>query len=231
MVGKKYDDITDELDELEVTYEKVEETSETVEKGIIISVDPKEGEEISAATTVKITVSKGSAYADVTMQNLVGKTEAEAKDWLSSQKLVAEVVYEENASKSDGVVTAQSVAAGKVVKEASSVTITVNKQPVKSTVTVNVNLKAVTGYTPKTTETIDENGNIVKEETTPEKVKVVIKVGDDTIYDQDQYPTTTDISARFTTTGVKEVKVIVGGVTKKAETVDFSKGDTTITAP
>ena len=230
MVGKKYDDITEQLDELEVNYEKIEETSETVEKGIIISVDPKEGEEISAATPVKITVSKGSAYADVTMQNLVGKTEAEAKDWLSSQKLVVEVVYEENASKSDGVVTDQSAAAGKVVKEASTVTITVNKQPVKSTVTVNINLKSLTGYTPKTTETIDENGNVVKEESTPEKVKLVVKVGDDTIYDQDQYPTTTAISTRFTTTGVKEVKVLVDGVTKKSETVDFSKGDSTVTA-
>ena len=230
MVGKKYDDITDELDELEVNYEKVEETSETVEKGIIISVDPKEGEEISAATQVKITVSKGSAYADVDMINLVGKTEAEAKDWLNSQKLVAEVVYEENAGKSDGVVTAQSAAAGKVVKEASTVTITVNKQPVKSTVTVNINLKSLTGYTPKTTETIDENGNVVKEETTPDKVKLVVKVGEDTIYDQEQYPTTTAISTRFTTTGVKEVKVLVDGVTKKSETVDFSKGDATVTA-
>ena len=230
MVGKKYDDITTELDELEVEYEKVEETSETVEKGIIISVDPKEGEKISAATTVKIKVSKGSAYADVSMINLVGKSEAEAKQWLESQKLVAEVNYEENASKSDGIVTAQSVSSGKVIKEASSVTITVNKQPVKSTVTVNVNLQTLTGYTPKTTETVDADGNTVTEEITPDKVKLEIKVGEDTIYDQDQYPTSTAISAKFSTTGVKEVKVLVDGVTKKSESVDFSKGDATVNA-
>lgn len=231
MVGKKYLDISAELDKLELDYEKIEETSETVEQGIIISVDPEEGEKISAGTTVKLTVSKGSAYADVTMINLVGKTEQEATDWLNSQKLVSEIVYEENANKSDGVVTAQTIGAGKVIKEASTVTITVNKQPIKTTVTVNVNLKALTGYTPKTTETVDENGNTVTEEITPDKVKLVIKVGEDTIYDQDQYPTTTSISTKFTTSGVKEVKVLVDGVTKKTESVDFSKGDSTINVP
>ena len=231
MVGKKYDDIAAELEELELDYEKIEENSETVEQGIIISVDPEEGEKISSTTTVKLTVSKGSAYADVTMINLVGKSEKEATDWLNSQKLVPEVVYEENANKSDGVVTAQTIGSGKVIKESSSVTITVNKQPAKSTVTVNVNLKALTGYTPKTTETTDENGNTVTEEVIPNKVKLTIKVGEDTIYDQEQYPSATGISSKFTTSGVKEVKVLVDGVTKKTESVDFSKGDSTVNVP
>lgn len=228
MVGKKYEDIAAELDELELDYEKTEENSETVEAGIILAVEPDEGEKVSTTTTVKLTVSKGSAFADVSMINLVGKTEQEATDWLNSQKLVPEVVYEENANKSDGVVTAQTVGAGKVIKESSTVTITVNKQPVKSTVTINVNLKSLTGYTPKTTDRVDENGNTVTEEVTPDKVKLTIKVGEDTIYDQSQYPSVTTITASFSSTGVKEVKVIVDGVTKKTESVDFSKGDSTL---
>ena len=236
MVGEEYSKITEQLDELEINYEKLEEPSEEVEKGIILSVDPEEGEEITAATTVKIKVSSGSAYADVSMKNLVGMTEGEAVDWLNSQKVVPEVVYEENAGKSDGVVTNQSVSSGKIVKEASTVTITVNKQPKKSTVTVNVNLKSLTGYTPQTTNvatnTVDSNGNTVYEqqEVTPNKVKLTIKVGDDTIYDQKQYPSATNITQTFSATGVKEVKVMVDGVTKKSETVDFSKGDATVTA-
>jgi beta-lactam-binding protein with PASTA domain len=161
-------------------------------------------------------------------------TEAEATAWLTEQKITPDVVYEENSNKSDGVVTDQSVSSGKIIKEASTVTITVNKQPQKSTVTVNVNLKSLTGYVPKTTttNTVDENGNTVSktEEITPDKVKLTIKVGDDTIYDQEQYPTATGISQSFSTTGVKEVKVLVDGVVKKNETVDFSKGDTTINA-
>ncbi len=234
MVGEEYTKVTKQLDELEVTYEKVDETSEEVEAGIILSVEPAEGEEITAATAVKIKVSSGSAYADVTMKNLVGMSEAEATAWLNEQKVVPEIVYEENAGKSDGVVTDQSVSSGKVIKEASTVTITVNKQPRKSTVTVNVNLTSLTGYTPKTvsTNTVDSNGNtVVSTETVkPEKVKLTIKVGDDTIYDQEQLPTETNITQTFSTTGVKEVKVLVDGVTKKTETVDFSKGDATVTA-
>ena len=106
----------------------------------------------------------------------------------------------------------------------------------KSTVTVNVNLKSLTGYTPQTTNvatnTVDSNGNTVYEqqEVTPNKVKLTIKVGDDTIYDQEQYPSATNITQTFSATGVKEVKVMVDGVTKKSETVDFSKGDATVTA-
>ena len=228
MIGKKYDDIASELDDLEIQYEKIEETSETVEKGIIISVEPEEGEEIATTTIVKITVSSGSAFADVTMKNLINSTEAEAIQWLNDSKLVPEVVYEENASKSDGIVTNQSISSGKVTKEGTTITITVNKQPKKSTVTINVNLKSLTGYTPKTNETLDEEGNTVIEEVTPDKVKLVIKVGDDVIYDQEQYPSATSISTSFSTTGVKEVKVLVDGVTKKNESVDFSKGDTTL---
>ena len=237
MVGEEYTKVTKQLDELEVTYEKVDETSEEVEAGIILSVEPAEGEEITAATAVKIKVSSGSAYADVTMKNLVGMSEAEATAWLNEQKVVPEIVYEENAGKSDGVVTDQSVSSGKVIKEASTVTITVNKQPRKSTVTVNVNLQALTGYTPQktnvATNTVDSNGNTVYEEqeVTPNKVKLTIKVGDDTIYDQEQYPSATNINQTFSATGVKEVKIMVDGVTKKSETVDFSKGDMTVSAP
>ena len=228
MIGKNFDDIAKELDDLEIQYEKLEETSETVEAGIVISVEPEEGEEIVASTVVKLTVSSGSAFADVTMKNLIGSTEAEATKWLNESKLVPEVVYEENASKSDGIVINQSISSSKVTKEGTTVTITVNKQPKKSTVTINVNLKSLTGYTPETSETVDENGNTVIEEITPEKVKLVIKVGEDIIYDQDQYPSATSISTSFATTGVKEVKVLINGVTKKTESVDFSKGDTTL---
>jgi len=230
MVGEKFDKVSAELDDLELTYERVDESSEEVEAGIILSVEPEEGEEITASTTVKIKVSSGSNYADVTMKNLVGMSEAEATSWLTEQKVVPEVVYEENAGKSDGVVTDQSVTSGKIVKEASTVTITVNKQPKKSTVTVNVNLTSLTGYVPNTVTTTDADGNTVTEQVTPEKVHLTIKVGDDTIYDQDQYPTATNISQSFSTTGVKEVKVLVDGVTKKTETVDFSKGDATVNA-
>ncbi len=233
MVGKNIDDVTAELDTLELKYEVIEENSEKVEADIVLDVDPGEGEEITAATEVKITVSKGSAYKDVTIPSVLGMPEDAAKKTLTDSGIVVNVTYQENASKSDGVVISQSVNAGKVIKEGETVEIVVNKQPVKATVTVNVNLKSLIGYTepaPTTNTTVDENGNTVSVSETPEveEAIVVIEIGEDTILNESYKKTKTDISKSWTTSGVKEVKVKVDGVTKFTQTVDFNKGSQTI---
>jgi serine/threonine-protein kinase len=233
MRGKTLEEVEKELDSLDLKYEVIEETSETVEAGIIIEVDPEEGEEITAATTVKITVSKGSAYKDVTVPNVVNDTEATATQKITALGLLVDVSYEENSSKSDGVVTYQSINAGKTVKEGETIQITVNKQPTESTVTVSVNLKSLMEYTePKaTTETkTDEYGNTVTTTVTPEieKATVVIEIGDDTILSNTYQLTQTNITQNWTTSGVKELRVKVNGVTKYKTKVDFNKGNQTV---
>ncbi len=232
MKGKKVEDVTKELDELELKYEIIEKNSETVEAGYVLEVDPEEGKEITAATTIEITVSKGSAYKDVTVPSVMNYSEADAVSTLKNLKLLVEVKYEENAGKSDGVVTSQTNI-NKTVKEGETITITVNKQPKKATLTVNVNLKSLTGYTepkPVTTNTVDENGNTVSSTTTPEieKGTVVIEVGDDTILSDTYLMTKTDITKVWTASGVKNVRVKVNGVTKFTDTVDFNQGDKTL---
>ena len=233
MIGKNIEAVKKELDQLELKYEITEENSEKVEKDIVIDVDPEEGEEITAATTVKITVSLGSAYKDVTVPSVINETEANAIAKLKALNLTVNVSYEENSSKSDGVVISQSVSSGKTLKEGDTIDIVVNKQPQKSTVTVNVNLKSLMNYTePKATvlNTIDDYGNTVQNTVTPsvEKATVVIEVGEDTILSDSYLMTKTDISKTWTTSGVKEVKVKVNGVTKYTQTVDFNKGDQSI---
>ena len=219
MKGKNIEDVKKEL--------------EKVEKDIVLEVDPKEGEEITAATEIKITVSIGSAYKDVVVPSVINDTEANANQRLSALGLKVDVTYEENSSKSDGVVTSQSITSGKTVKEGDSITIVVNKQPRKSTVTVNVNLRSLMNYTepkPTTQTSVDEYGNTVNKTVTPEveRATVLIQVGDDTILSDSYLMTKTDISKSWTTSGVKEVKVKVNGVTKYTETVDFNNGDKTI---
>ncbi len=231
--GKNIEDVKDELDELELKYEIKEETSETVEAGIVIDVDPEAGEEITAATVVNITVSKGSAYKDVVVPNTVGDSEEKAYQTLSALGLVVNITYDEDASKSDRVVTSQNPT-NKTIKEGESVNIVVNKQPTRSTLTVNVNLKSLMNYTepkPVTEPKTDEFGNtITQTPTTPEveKATVVIEVGEDIILSNSYNMTKTDISQTWTASGVKEVKVKVNGVTKFTQTVDFKKGDQTI---
>ena len=234
MVGKDIKEVTAALDDLELKYEIVEENSEKVEAEIVLAVNPEEGEEITAATIVQITKSIGSAFKDVPVPSVINTEESLAVQTLSELGLIVNVVYEENASKSDGVVTSQSISGGKTVKEGENIELVVNKQPTKSTLTVKVNLSSLVNYVPQSpviSNTVDEFGNTVTTTTTPEveKATVVIEVGDDTIL-SDSYPAdSTDITKSWTTAGVKILKVKVNGVTKYEQTVDFNKGDQTVT--
>ena len=229
MIGKNISDVKKELDELELKYEIKEETSEKVEKDIVIDVDPEEGEEITAATTINLVVSSGSAYKDVIVPSVLNETQENAVSKLTALNLVVNVSYEENASKSDGIVTSQSVNPGKTLKEGDKIEVVVNKQPTRSTLTVNVNLQSLMGYTePAPTVQNTADGNTVT--TTPEipKAAVKIEVGEDTILSDSYSMTKTDISASHTTSGVKELKVKVDGVTKYTQTIDFNKGSQTV---
>ena len=234
MVGKTIEEVTKELDKLELKYEIVEENSEKVEAEIVLAVNPEEGEEITASTVIQITKSIGSAFKDVPVPSVLNQEESVAVKTLSDLGLIVNVVYEENASKSDGVVTSQSISGGKTVKEGENIELVVNKQPTKSTLTVKVNLNTLMSYTPPTPvveNTVDEFGNTVTTTTTPEveKATVVIEVGDDTILSDSYSMDKTDITKSWTTAGVKILKVKVNGVTKYEQTVDFNKGDQTVT--
>jgi len=67
------------------------------------------------------------AVEEVTMINVLGKTESKAKTELEKLGLVVGVKYKEDTSKSNGVVLEQSVSANSKVEKGSKVTITVNK--------------------------------------------------------------------------------------------------------
>ncbi len=229
IIGRDIEDVKKELDELELKYEITEETSEKVEKGIVLNVDPEEGEQVTATTLINLTVSSGSAYKDVVVPSVLNEPQENAVNKLSELKLIVNVSYEEDASKSDGIVISQSVPAGKTLKEGDTIEVVVNKQPTRSTLTVNVNLKSLMGYTePTQTTSSTEDANTTS--TTPEipTATVRIEVGEDTILNDNYLMTKTDISASYTTSGVKEVKVKVDGVTKYTQTVDFNKGSQTI---
>ena len=224
MVGKKVEDVEVELDALELKYVRNEETSEEIEKGIVMSVEPEEGEEITAATEVVLTVSSGSQYADFSVPNVLNKSEEEARaEFAALQNL--EVIYTEDVNKSDGIVTAQSVQAGNIIKENEKVILTVNKQPKQSTVTVVLNLKALTGY---------EKPVLLANEvdTTKSSGKVEIFVGDDKIFSETKSFEEIGITAQYTGSGVKTIKVLIDGVTKSSnKQVDFNKGDQHIGIP
>ncbi len=232
LVGKNIDEVKEILDNLEAQYEVQEVNDEEVAAGVLLSMDPEEGEEIAATTVIKLTVSKGSAYRDITVKNVVGKTEEEAVNQLKSDGFTSvEVEYEENTNKSDGVVLEQSVSAGKTIKENETIVLTVNKLPKEATLTIKLNLKALMNYTEPTVSGSEDENTTNTEATTKTTAKVEIKVGTDTIYSETANLSETNIEKTWSTTGVKEVRIIVDGVTKFNQNVDFNKGDTTISVP
>ena len=239
MVGKQRSEVEAELKELGfVNLNITEETSETVEEGIVLSVDPLEGEEIAKNTTINIVVSSGSQFETVTVKSVIGETEANAKTILSaiSENLVVEVNYEEDLSKDDGVVISQTVD-GKAldsgetvdVKENVTVSLVVNKLPVESTVTFNIN---VASYYPEAqdNDSSDEDGNSVN--TTSPAVSrgpVLIYVGGIQVSNENVDSDNASYIKTYKTSGTKEVIITIYGNQVYHDNINFSSGDQTIT--
>lgn len=57
----------------------MEETSKKVEEGYVISQETEANAEVNAGDTVKIHVSTGTGIKQVTMIDVIGKSEADAK--------------------------------------------------------------------------------------------------------------------------------------------------------
>ena len=144
VVGMTRQEAVDALEEANLKAEIVEETSRTVEEGYVISQEVEAESEAYAGDTIKIHVSTGTGIKQVTVQNVVGQTEADAKSTLEGQGLKVTVNYAE-ATSNDGKVTAQSVAGGTTVDEGTTVTLTVNKVAETKNVSVIINLKQITG--------------------------------------------------------------------------------------
>ena len=144
VVGMTRQEAVDALEEANLKAEIVEETSRTVEEGYVISQEVEAESEVYAGDTIKIHVSTGTGIKQVTVQNVVGQTEADAKSTLEGQGLKVTVNYAE-ATSNDGKVTAQSVAGGTTVDEGTTVTLTVNKVAETKNVSVIINLKQITG--------------------------------------------------------------------------------------
>ncbi len=144
VVGMTQEEAIEALEEANLEVEIVEETSKTVEEGYVISQDPEADTEIYAGDTVTIYVSIGTGIQQVTVQNVVGQSEENARSTLQSLGLNVTVNYVE-ATSNDGRVTAQSISAGTTVDEGTTITLTVNQVAEDKDLTVYINVSAITG--------------------------------------------------------------------------------------
>ena len=200
--GLTKEEAQDAADEAKIKLEFQEETSKTVEAGVIIKQEKAEGETVNAGDTIKVYISIGTGIKQVKVVSVVGQDEETAKQTLQDLGLVIEKVnYSKDKSQSNGVVLEQSVSAGTTVDEGSKITLTVNKYDEDKDCTVNVNVSSITGYTKKT----DEDGKEVE----AEQVTVSMYIDDKeynakpTKRDNEKYSTTIKAA------GTVSIKVVV----------------------
>ena len=224
VTGMEKEEAIKALEDLGLKVEIKEETSKKVEEGYVINQDIAENKEINAGDTVTITVSTGTGITQVSVPSVTGKTENEARTALESAKLKVTVNYEEDSSKTEGIVLKQNVESGKKVDEGTTVTITVNKAESKSG-TVIVNVKSITGgYDSSDTDLTD----------TDKKAKIDIKVDGTSVYTQSNVDkNSTAISTSFSGKGKVQIVVNIqdgnGASYTRTTELDLSK-QTTYTA-
>ena len=99
-----------------------------IEKGYVISTDPKAGEKLKAGETIVIYVSQGQEEKIVRVPDLSGLTEATARGSIEAAGLkVGDISYEYNSSIPEGEVVSQSIAPDTEVKEGTELGFVISK--------------------------------------------------------------------------------------------------------
>ena len=244
VTGMSEDNATTALEDAKLKYEIVEEVSKKVEAGYVISQETTAGTKVYAGDIVRIHVSTGPDMAEVV--SVIEKSEEEAKKALTDLGLKVNVLYEEDATKNNGIVLKQSINAGEKIEKDSTVTITVNKISETKSATLTVNIKSLLGGKVEyenvvdsiantsnmvnTTNTTSTETNEVNETNTTvtkkvKNVKVKIVVGGDTVYNDSIDPTTTGLIQSISGKGTVTVKVYVDDVLKSTKDVNLNTTD------
>lgn len=128
--GMTYKDANLKLQQAGFVVELEERSSETVTKGYAIGTNPAAGESLATGSTVYLAYSSGPEVQFVTMRNLVGSTEAEAKATINSLGLsFGSSSYVYNDHYEEGQVVWQSAESGTRVEAGTKVYLQVSKGP------------------------------------------------------------------------------------------------------
>lgn len=205
VIGEEYAKIETILTDLGIKIEKIEEISQTIEEGYVISQETEEGAKIQVGSTVKIHVSKGNGKKKFEVPDVVGKSKDEAQETLTELGMEVNFKEKEDLSQSDGVILEQNIQAGSKSEEGAKITLTVNKIKTNVSGIVNVKVKSLAD------KEVPLSGN---EEEDKEKQKVTIKilVGTDTIYESTVSRDTDKINKSFEAKGNIIIKVYINGI-------------------
>ena len=200
VTGMTYEEAVAELEAANLKAERVEETSQTVEAGIVIRQEPEADAEVNAGDTVKVYVSIGTGIEQVEVENVVGKTEQEAVAILRDRLgFEVNVGYRDDSSEETGVVLSQDVSGGSKIDEGSTINIVVNSYEPTKEATVIVNLREITGGYDETDTTLTN---------ADKQVKIELQVDDVTTYTSSTADKN-DEEYSITVEGKGEIKVTI----------------------
>lgn len=220
VVGMEKDKAVKALEDAKLKVEIVEESSKKVQEGYVISQETSPDTDAFAGDTVKIHVSTGVEKA--TVPDVIGKSQADAKKALEAQGFVVSVTTSEDSSKENGIVLKQSLDSGKTVEKGSTVTITVNSYEASKTMSVNINVKSITGgYSEETSNSNTTENKTVK------TVSITLKSGNNTLYsDSGVDKNTTSKSTTISGKGSMDLTLTItdsnGGSWTRTKSVNFS---------
>lgn len=124
VTGRSESEAQSKLEDLGLVVESKASYSSSVDKGKVISTDPKAGKVLKEGDTVTMTISLGAEK--VSVPNLIGKSEADAQSALSSAGLTGSVSTSHSDSIAEGLVISQGTEAGKKVTAGTSVSFVVS---------------------------------------------------------------------------------------------------------
>lgn len=205
-----------------INLEVIEETSKTVEAGIVIKQETEPETEVNAGDTVKAYVSIGTGIEQVVVTSVLYKDEATAKQTLEGIGLVVEIEYDKDEERGNGVVLKQSIESGETVDKGSSITITVNKLAETKNGTVIVDVKSFTGFEEGKTKTEkdEETGEDIEVKIEPEDVEVKIVV-DGKPKSQKVKENVTDAKFEITGKGIVTIQLWIDGEWIKDSDMNF----------
>ena len=219
VAGDKKDDAIKKIEEAGLKANIIEEKSDKIEEGIVISQEPKEDTEIEKGETIDIVVSLGTGIVKVVVPDTVGSTQANAEKAITDAKLKVTVKTETDMSKSEGLVLKQDIQGGTEIDENSTITITVNKYPEIKTGTVKINLKSLLNYTESSSNTTGNETSVG-----PKNVKVEVLVNNESWHNENHKENETNIEVSFKGTGTVDITIKVDGTVKASERLDLNSG-------
>ncbi len=225
LTNKEYKVAKYELDQLELNAEFDFVINPDVAENLIIKQSPLKDEQVIAGSVIKIQVSKGNGKVKFPMPKLTDMSLESAKKIIEEKKLIlTKINYEQNDSKPNGYVTAQSVNPNVEVEEGKVIEITVNR--LSKTKEVVINLSEILPKENNSEQT--KPGDTEKPESSTEKtykIKVTATVEGvtNTVYSDTHKASDKEI--RFTVNGftTANLKVFVDGNSKKELVIDFTK--------